>query len=367
MSEKTQDPITRKIDYSGQDWTLARAHKMWVDDSISEQDDNDGNAHAMRYNIPNRFRAWLAGDGLVAEGRDVDYEYPTEADYHLPIEDAEELTVNHHKGWYRALHEHGWASTTINSYHTLLSMWAKWMTEKTILEEDFHENLRKYGDPDDLPGIDSTKGFKEEQFKDEIQYASLEEVDEMCKYVTSPKIQTELAIRLMFQTGVREVELRNIELTDIDRKKRKIKIITAKNGKLRDVWYHPSLDMLMDRYLDVERDELNYSDSPYLFPTKYSPQMARNTPNQNVTECAEKAGIQDYTEPDASGKRRRRITAHALRHGFGVQCAKNGMHIKSIQELLGHQQIEQTKKYIQFATKDVKNQYDHYGPMESKL
>lgn len=373
------ETITEKIDYENQDWSLAEAHKRWVNDTVNEQDDPDKIAHASRHNIPNRFRLWLAGDGLVADGRDVDYDYPEKADYRLPISNTDDLTIPHFRGWYKALHEHGWASSTIESYHTLLSMWVNWMDRKQILREDFHDDLRDRAEPSDIDGIEPDRGFKEEQFKEKIQYVTPEEVDKMCKHVSAPKTQHELLIRLMFQTGLREKEVRNIEvgnlheiddpeekrqIGDIDRDERKISVITAKNGILRNVWYHEDLDVLMDKYIERDRGRLNYNDSPYLFPTNYSPQMARNTPNGIVTRCAEQAGIQDYTEPDASGKRRRRVTAHALRHGFGVQCAKNRMHIKSIQTLLGHKKIEQTKKYIQFTNQDVKEAYDHSGPME---
>jgi site-specific recombinase XerD len=48
-----------------------------------------------------------------------------------------------------------------------------------------------------------------------------------------------------------------------------------------------------------------------------------------------------------------RDTYHGLRHTFGVQCARAGIPIRTLQQWMGHARISTTEKYARFA-KDQK-------------
>lgn len=366
--------ITEKIDYSTVS-ELSEAHKMWLADQKAKRSSMD-----MATSIPNLYRAWLAGEGLVIDDRrdEVEYEYPSEADYRIPVTRVEQLSPEHLEGWYKALHQSGWAASTIINYHGILKGWHKWMVKKDLISYDYTEKA----DPTDLADIERNSSKLADYFKAEhgVIHAKPWEVKEMCKRENLPesKLESELVIRLLFSTGCREKELRHIKLTDLteyqpgdqppdkDRIPYAIWMTTAKNGDLRFVKYDPKLQPLLDRWIEVERSYIYGSeDSDYLFPTKYNEKMARNTPNKIVKRAAENAGIQDYAPPDAAGRRRRRITCHALRRGFAVACIKNGMDIRTLQRLLGHRRLEQTKIYLRFSDKDVQQGYDQYGPHRS--
>jgi integrase/recombinase XerC len=40
------------------------------------------------------------------------------------------------------------------------------------------------------------------------------------------------------------------------------------------------------------------------------------------------------------------VTAHQLRHAFATHCVDHGMDIRYVQELLGHDSIKTTQKYL---------------------
>jgi site-specific recombinase XerD len=41
---------------------------------------------------------------------------------------------------------------------------------------------------------------------------------------------------------------------------------------------------------------------------------------------------------------------HSLRHSFGTECAARGMPITTLQELMGHEDVETTRRYVTVTT-----------------
>lgn len=64
---------------------------------------------------------------------------------------------------------------------------------------------------------------------------------------------------------------------------------------------------------------------------------------------------------DAAGNNRYRITAHALRHGYAVQSLKNDIPLTVLRDLLGHESVETTQKYLQLVDDDRAEMARKYG------
>lgn len=65
-----------------------------------------------------------------------------------------------------------------------------------------------------------------------------------------------------------------------------------------------------------------------------------------------KAGIQDE------------VSVHALRRSFAVQMLKNGANVFSVQAMLGHSTLQQTRKYCTLALADTEAQHRQFSPMD---
>jgi integrase/recombinase XerD len=205
-------------------------------------------------------------------------------------------------------------------------------------------------------------GRKKEELKEDITYLSPEKVATLAENAPSPTLRNELMIRLLYQTGLRRGELADIQLGDIDREGREIRIHAEKTHLNRRVYYQPTLTTHIDRWIDVERKALATAGSKYLFPTYKTEKISPKQVNRTVRKAADNAGLQEEVYANAEGKVQVKITAHVLRHSFAMNCLKNGMDSKFIQELMGHAKIETTEQYLRAMDDDVRNAYRTRGP-----
>ena len=205
------------------------------------------------------------------------------------------------------------------------------------------------------------KGTKKEQELKELHYLEPDEVESLADNVDSPSLRNELIIRLLYQTGLRRGELVNTRVVDVDTAERTISVRATKSHLNRTVRYQPSLDAIMNRWLDVNRPALSKPDSDYLFPTTHSDQIGEAYVGTIVGDAAENAGLQEVVFTDASGRERMKISAHTLRHTYAVRCLKNGMDVRTLQKLMGHAQIETTEKYLRLSEDDVLDAARKFG------
>lgn len=209
---------------------------------------------------------------------------------------------------------------------------------------------------------------KHEESRENLVYVTAEQVEQMAETVPDPALRNELIIRLLFQTGMRRGELVGVRVEDIDREERSIRIYADKTHTNRTVYYQPSLDFLMDQWLDGYREGHTYArESPYLFVSRNSEQMGRNLVNRVVRIAAEDAGIQAVMYTDNKGTERASITPHAFRHGHGIEAVKSGIDVGRLRKHMGHADLDTTQTYLQFVQDDVKEAFEHFGERPDSL
>jgi site-specific recombinase XerD len=154
-----------------------------------------------------------------------------------------------------------------------------------------------------------------------------EEVERLLSAVRSLKHRA--LLMTAYGAGLRISEACTLEVGDIDSKRMMIHVREGKRGKDRYV-------MLSQKLLDTLRLHWRrlHPRGRYLFPGAF--------PGAPITPSAVSLVLRKAV---AAAGLTKRVTFHALRHGFATHLLEAGEDIRTIQRLLGHTSIQTTARY----------------------
>jgi site-specific recombinase XerD len=139
---------------------------------------------------------------------------------------------------------------------------------------------------------------------------------------------------LMLTAGLRRSEVGAIRLEDVNLENQAL-LVRGKGAKQRMVPLMPQTAQAIRDYLSIRPE----SDQPYLFLSPQGRRLANDFLNRTLRRILARAGL---------GKR---ITPHMLRHTFATHLVRNGVDVRTVQELLGHADLETTANYLHSDTR----------------
>lgn len=172
------------------------------------------------------------------------------------------------------------------------------------------------------------------------KYLSLEESTALLKAVEGPNQARDFAILMIFlNCGIRRSELVGLNLTDVydDRLR-----VVGKGNKERIVYMGASCRKAIDRYL-IERRQIILSDNRALFGSRDGNRISVSAVHRLVKKHLLAAGL------DAS-----HFSAHKLRHTAATLMLSNGVDLKTLQEVLGHENLNTTQIYTHIESTELK-------------
>ena len=132
---------------------------------------------------------------------------------------------------------------------------------------------------------------------------------------------------LLGETGLRKSEGLKLKWDYVDVDRRTLTVEASKNGKTRHVPLSDFALELLNKLPRVER-------CPFVFVWPDTKHPVRD-PRHSLFEGRAKAGLQW-------------VGFHDLRHFRATQWIMRGVDIRSVQGLLGHQNIKTTERYVKF-------------------
>ena len=145
----------------------------------------------------------------------------------------------------------------------------------------------------------------------------------------------------LYATGARRAELARLKISDIDSQRMVLHIQGGKGRQDRDVMLSPKLlEALREYWRGLRRKP-----SQWLFPGGCSHTANRPiTPKAVYYACccaARRAGLQNRVHP------------HTLRHCFATHLLEAGADLRTIQLLLGHQDLKETTIYLHLSQRHL--------------
>jgi len=179
------------------------------------------------------------------------------------------------------------------------------------------------------------------------RYLSFEESKQLLDvyaHSDKPKDIKMFSILTMFlNCGLRLSELVNLKISDIDLKDNKITIL-GKGNKERISYLNKITKNALIKYLEIRNTIVpaNKKDNDILFLDEEHKAISKKTIWCMVKDAYEKSGLND-----------KKYAVHTLRHTCATLLYRNGIPVKTIQELLGHTSIDVTQIYTHLYDKQV--------------
>jgi len=196
------------------------------------------------------------------------------------------------------------------------------------------------------------------RIKDQLPRKILTE-REIKKLLSAPDIDTALGLRdraileVFYSTGIRNTELRNLELYDIDFERKEIHIRDGKGGKDRNLPIGEIALIYIKEYTETVRPKyLKDKESNILFLSHNGRKLTDDIVPWIVQKYAKRAGLDE------------KIGAHTIRHSFATHLLKRGAPIRYIQEMLGHTSLDTTQRYTRVEIQDLKKVHRKTHPRE---
>ncbi|ARS89333.1 tyrosine-type recombinase/integrase [Natrarchaeobaculum aegyptiacum] len=177
------------------------------------------------------------------------------------------------------------------------------------------------------------------------------------------------------ETGLRNSDLRDLKIADLDFDYLQIHISDPKGSKPYDVPISDKLAYELEFWLQHHRTGYARSDeSPYVFPSQCGLKLETNSSfNQIVRDAAEQAGLQEVIgesqiqRNDGSMLERdvrqwHRVTPHTLRHSFITLLADSGIDISYRQLVANHASAETTREYTHLTEDHFSTVRDRFVP-----
>ena len=154
----------------------------------------------------------------------------------------------------------------------------------------------------------------------------------------------------LYATGARNAELTRLKFSDVDKQRMVIHIQGGKGRKDRDV-------MLSSKLLEELREHwhrLRRKPKVWLFPGNHDHCADHPIDTKTVwhacQRAAQRAGIQKGVHP------------HTLRHCFATHLLEAGADLRTIQILLGHNDLKETTRYLHLSQRHL---HAAFSPLDS--
>lgn len=172
------------------------------------------------------------------------------------------------------------------------------------------------------------------------RYLTLDESTRLLQAVQGPNATRDFAILMVFlNCGIRRSELVGLNLTDVYEDR--IRVV-GKGNKERIVYMGTPCRKAIEAYL-IERNKIVLSDNRALFGSRDKNRISVTAVHRLVKKHLLAAGL-DATQ----------FSAHKLRHTAATLMLSGGVDVKTVQEVLGHENLNTTQIYTHIENTELK-------------
>ena len=230
----------------------------------------------------------------------------------------------------------GKSSATVNRKLASLRSFFHYLIHTGMMETDPTENIKS-------PKIE----------RKTIEYLEMSEIEKLMAVPDDSVrgVRDRAILEVLYATGIRVSELIASNLEDVNMRMGFI-TCAGEQSHARIVPLGRPARAALENYIYEARDQLlrGKEEEQALFINFYGNRMTRQGLWKILKEYGEKAELSH------------KLTPHIIRNSFAVHMLQNGADLKSLQELMGHEDISATQIYLSATKSRIKDVYDKSHP-----
>jgi len=255
---------------------------------------------------------------------------------YLEDKNIKNIDVNTIRNYLKKLYDKKYSSSTISRKVSSLKSYFKYLEAENIIDNN----------PMSL--ISNPK--KQKKLPNFLNYTDLEILLNTPDNNTEEGIRDALILELLYSSGIRVSELVSIEIKNINFEEHKI-LVLGKGNKERYVYYGTKCEQIINKYLKI-RNKTAKTD--YLLINKHGNKLNERIVRKIIEDTTKKAGIKVH------------VTPHVLRHTYATHMLNEGADLKSVGDLLGHENLSTTQIYTHVSNERLRNVYLSSHPRAKK-
>lgn len=255
------------------------------------------------------------------------------------IEDPDRITKQHIRNFIARLKRKDSSTSSISRKMSAIRSFHKYLLLEKIVTANVALGVRLPKKEKKLPTV-----------------LSVEEVDALMIAADGDhplELRNKAMLEMLYGSGLRISELLDLRLSDLHINMGFINV-TGKGNKERIVPVGAESSYALRRYLDKGRPQLKKVPGDILFVNSRGGSISRVGFYKVLKTLTQKAGITKDVSP------------HTLRHSFATHLLDNGVDLRVVQELLGHEDISTTQIYTHITKQQLKDVYEEFHPRATK-
>lgn len=252
------------------------------------------------------------------------------------IEKPGRINRDHVRGFLADMHRRQLTKTSMGRKLSSLRAYFKYLQKHKIIPKNPTNGIRN-----------------PKQEKRHPQVLNVDQAVSMMEAVIEPDPEglRDLALaELLYGSGLRISEAINLDMNDLDSD---VIRVVGKGAKERIVPLSDAAVKRIRRYMEQRHALLgdDYSEQALFLGVRSHKRLNRRAANRIVAKLARLAGLPKDVHP------------HMLRHSFATHMLEAGADLRSVQELLGHENLTTTQRYTHLDMQRIMQVYDSAHPL----
>lgn len=233
------------------------------------------------------------------------------------------ITVYHLRNYLASEKERGVRDSTLEGLRQIFSAYFNWLQREALIEKNPTANLG------------SVKVAKKEK-----QIYAETDIEKLIRGAKT--VRDQAIIYFLASTGCRISEMTGLDRENVDPDKLEC-IVHGKGNKERVVFMSQVAGMVLAEYLQTRTDG-----NPALFVGRRNERLQPGGVREMLKQLAEKTGV-DHVHP------------HKFRRTLATELSRHGMPIQEVANILGHEKIDTTMKYVVKDAEGIRMNYRRYA------